>query len=154
MSIANCAKDWIDIFSATAPTAIATVAVVIACQQWITTRHNLKLHLFDKRWVVYEELGKFISSIMTSGKVDEQLRIAFLLNTKGAVFLFDESIQEVLNQVHEKAVDIWTYEQELPGLNGNERSTAIQKQREAKEFLLQKLREKEDLFKKWLKLKH
>jgi hypothetical protein len=80
----------IEISKALLTPVIAIIAAYVAWQQLKTNRRKLKLDLFDRRYAVFEKIGEFIGSILTSGKVQQGKEIQFLVDTKAAGLLFGE----------------------------------------------------------------
>jgi|PlaIllAssembly_1097288.scaffolds.fasta_scaffold283843_2 hypothetical protein len=61
-----CIEQVIEVSKALLTPVIAIVAAYVAWQQLKTNRRKLKLDLFEKRYTVFEKIGEFIGSILTS----------------------------------------------------------------------------------------
>ncbi len=55
---------------------------------------------------------KFLQSIIQQGDVVEKERLAFLSATVGSRFVFDDKIADFLDELHDKAVDLQTGNEE------------------------------------------
>lgn len=74
-----CMDQIIELSKALLTPVVAVVAAYVAWQQLKTNRRKLKLDLFDRRYVVFEKIGEFIGSILTSGTVQPGKEIQFLV---------------------------------------------------------------------------
>ncbi|MBI5886675.1 MAG: hypothetical protein HZB85_08890 [Deltaproteobacteria bacterium] len=101
-----CQKDWIDIFSALLTPVIVVLGGYIALRQWLTSKDKLKFELYDKRYAVFENITGFIASILRSGSVTKGADIQFLRDTKQVVFLFDDKIKKLTDEMYRKAIDL------------------------------------------------
>jgi len=88
-------------FSAFLTPIIALIAVYIAYQQWRLRREHFQLELFDKRYTVYEGTKNFISIILEKGYPGEKEISGFQESTHDATFLFENEVQERLDQILE-----------------------------------------------------
>lgn len=147
-------KDWIDLLSALLTPTVAAIGIYIAYQQRVLNQNRLKHELFEKRYEVYERIGAFISSILTSGSVKPGSDMEFLRDTKAVTLLFDSNIKSFTSEVYKKAVDLHCFEAELEGLVGEERKANIKKQRMIKDWYMEKLKTMELQFIEYLKLEH
>src|SRR3972149_3544918 len=137
-------KDWIDVLSALLTPTIAILGIYIAFRQWLTNKNNIKFNLFDKRYIVFENIKKFIASILSSGRVEDGADIQFLRDTKSVAFLFDDEIAKKLHALI-KTEKTSTDEQLQQNLD---------KQDEIKCWFQEQLNDIDKIFKKYLKLKH
>jgi len=133
---------------------VAAVAAYVAWQQLTTNRRKLRLDLFDRRYAVFEKIGDFIGSILTTGRVQQGKEIQFLVDTKAVSFLFGEDISEFVSEIYRKAVDLHALDAELEGATGEARSANIKAQREIKDWYSKALRELKARFSGYLKLEH
>jgi hypothetical protein len=144
----------IEISKALLTPLLAIVAAYIALQQLKTNRRKLKLDLFEKRYVVFEKIGAFIGSILTTGTVQAGREFQFLADTKAAGLLFGDEISRFVSDVYGKAVLLHALEAELTGSEGESRKSNIQAQREIKDWYVHALEGLEACFKQYLKLEH
>jgi hypothetical protein len=151
-----CIRELIDISAALLTPIIAILAAYIAWQQWHTNRNKLKLDLFDRRFQILENVRKFIAPILTSGTVEHGADIQFLRDTKSARFLFqdDAKILSLINEIYERAVRLDTLEKTEKGGSHQTLTNNLNKQNEIKEWYAEKLTTIDDIFKKYLILKH
>lgn len=71
--------------------AIGVAAAYIARGQWRTNQAKLKLDLYDRRLAVYEASMKFVLGLTTNAMVDADATRQFLVATRQAPFLFDDT---------------------------------------------------------------
>lgn len=147
-------KDWIDLFSALLMPTIAILGIYIGIRQWFTNKNKLKLELFDKRHKVFEDITKFMASILTSGRVEEGSDIQFLRDTKSVVFLFDENITKLRDEMYKKAISLEALIKTEKTSTKDELHENIEKQDEIKQWFEEQLNGVDTVFKKYLKLKH
>lgn len=85
---------------------IAAVAVYMAWQRWQTNRQKLRLHLYDRRLNVYEE----VKNILRLATRDSNLSYAdlsrFWLSASKADFLFGREIPAYIDEIHRQAVKL------------------------------------------------
>ena len=144
----------IEISKALLTPVIAVVAAYVAWQQMKTNRRKLKLDLFDRRYTVFEKIGEFIGSILTSGKVQQGKEFQFLVDTKAAGLLFGEDISQFVSEIYRKAVHLHALDAELEGSTGDARTKNIQAQREIKDWYGTALEGLQARFAEYLKLEH
>lgn len=133
---------------------IAIIAAYVAWQQMTTNRRKLKLDLFDRRYAVFESIGQFIGSILTSGRVGEGKGFQFLVDTKATKLLFGEDIAKFVSEVHQKSVHLHGLDAELDGSTGGTRTTNIKAQREIKDWYSKAFEGLEKRFSDYLRLEH
>ena len=105
-------KDWIDYLQALLIPAIALFGILIAWLQWRINHNRLKLERFEPRFARFEATRKFLQCIIQQGDVVEEERLAFLSETVGSRFVFDDKIADFLDELHGKAVDLQTGNEE------------------------------------------
>lgn len=151
-----CIRELIDILAALLTPIIAILLVYIAWQQWNTNRNKLKLDLFDRRFQILENVRKFIASILTSGTVEHGPDIQFLRDTKSARFLFqdDAKILSLTKEIYDKAIELQTLIEKQKGSSGQTLVNNLNKQNEIKEWYAKEITTIDDIFKKYLILKH
>src|ERR1700730_7425228 len=89
--------NWTTVLSALLTPVVAVLGVFVTYRLGSTAQNKLKLDLFDRRLLVYDAARELISSIMTSGKTSPEQEFKYLSGTRGAVWLFDQSIVEYLD---------------------------------------------------------
>ena len=124
--------------------------------QWRIAQNKLKLDLFDRRISVYEAAMKFLASVMTSGKANDEEIFKFMLATREAKWVLNTQVAEYLDkQLYQKANELKTLEAMLEGLPvGDERTSYVHKQREIKEWFLAQYDALDKHFASFLQLKH
>jgi len=147
-------KDWIDLLSALTTPIIAAIGIYIAFQQRSVNKNRLKHELFNKRYEVYENIGAFISEILTSGTVRAGADFEFLRDTKAVYLLFDKDLKEFTDKIYKKSVELHCLESELSSLTGEERTEALRKESIIKKWYSDQLETMESKFVKYLKLEH
>jgi hypothetical protein len=70
--------------------AIALVTLRIQRQQTETNKNQLRFHLFDRRWAVYEATMALIDVAITKGDIPREELWKFAVATRGARFLFNQ----------------------------------------------------------------
>ncbi|MBN8413597.1 hypothetical protein [Halomonas litopenaei] len=152
----NCDPHWTAYISALTVPTIALFGVLIALLQWNTNRNKLKLDLFERRYEVYAEVTKFLSSIMSSGAVNDLQLQEFLRGTRQAKWLFSDELAEFLDkEIYHLAVDLQMYQSQMEGLPvGEERSKNVHAAADIKKNLLKMYSPVDEKFGKYLSLKH
>jgi hypothetical protein len=78
----------------------------IAIRQYQINSQRLKHELFNRRFAMFEAIGKFMASV-TVGPPDEAARdkamVEFLLGTSGVRFLFNKEKLDYCNQLRDEA---------------------------------------------------
>src|SRR5260221_11494917 len=95
-------------FQVALPVVIALLGVIIAWQQWQTNRNQLRLALHKERFEIYNAAMQFIALVVQKGDVSQDAVKNFLVNTKRARFLFNQKIQEYLDNLYKEAVAVYT----------------------------------------------
>jgi len=147
-------KDWIDVLSALLTPTIAILGIYIAFRQWLTNKNNLKFNLFDKRYIVFENIKKFIASILSSGRVEDGADIQFLRDTKSVAFLFDDEIAKIIDEMYKKANKLHALIKTEKTSTDEQLQQNLDKQDEIKCWFQEQLNDIDKIFKKYLKLKH
>lgn len=152
----TCSRDWIDILTALLTPTIAILGIYIAYQQWYTNRNKLKIDLFDKRFQIFESIKKFIANILTSGKVEDGDAIQFLRDIKSVRFLFEDNadILKLTNEIYTKANKLHALEKTESKSSGEDLKKNLDKQDEIMKWYQEQLINIDEIFKKYLILKH
>nr|WP_320136637.1 hypothetical protein [uncultured Amphritea sp.] len=111
----------IDFFTALIPIALAALGSYIAIQQYRTNRQKLKIELFEKRYAIYDAVREYMGAIIRKRHSNENEQQQFLVETKGAAFLFDDEIIKFIEDVWQNSIDMgeW-HEDELPSTHAQE----------------------------------
>jgi len=148
-------KELIEIFSGLLTPTIAIITVYIAYQQLKTNRDRVRLNLYDKRFKVFRGLMDLLAHIMREGNVTDEALYKFNADTNEARFIFDKEIQDYLQSIYEKAVDIQTKnsERQEPNLQEEKRAQLARDVGEIKKWMNKQFEVSRELFGKYLKFK-
>jgi hypothetical protein len=153
--MAPSGKDWVDVLAAFSGPAVALAVGIVALLQYQLNRAKHRHDLFDRRYAMYEAIRNFIGGILTSGKATTEKRLAFLVDTNGARFVFDKTVTKYIEEIHSKAVDLHTLQSELEGRpQGDERTRNVDAQRHIKDWFSAQLSGLEERFSSHLDLKY
>lgn len=156
MANMTCEPHWTAYLSALLVPTVAVLGAFIAYRQWRTAQNKLKLELFEKRFAVYDSARKLISSILTSGKVQNEEMYKFLAGTGEAKWLLDAEVDDYLYKtLHTKALRLQALDSEFGGLMaGQERSANLKAQGEIKKWMVEQYSVLDAKFSEFLLLKH
>jgi len=140
---------------------ISTIMVLVAAivawtnyQQHLLTKEKFKLDLFEKRFAVYKGVQRFLTHILTEGKLDLNKLFEFRRDTQDAVFLFSEDIPKYLGSIDRKALDMGTKAEQYKDLPvGEERSNLCKEESRLLMELLDELPRLKDVFAPYLKFR-
>lgn len=134
---------------------VGLVGTWIGWQQMRINKNRLRHELFEKRYAIFKAAGNFLGAIMREGKASEQAQADFRVGIQGASFLFDSSVNTLLNQIWEKAIDLETKQFEMKGLpDGPDRSKLAAEIGELKKWLFHQFSPLEDRCSKYLNLEN
>jgi hypothetical protein len=89
---------WTTYLAALLTPIVAIFGFYIAYKQWHLARNKLKHDLFNKRFFVFEAAISFITSIMTSGRAEDEAVSKLMIATREAKWLLDAPIAEYLDK--------------------------------------------------------
>lgn len=139
-------RDWVDYFQALLTPVIALLGILIAWFQWRTNHNRLKIEWFKDKFTRFEATRKFLQSIIKHGDLSDEDRLTFLATTVGSRFLFDDKIADFLDELHSKAVDLHTgNEESRHGLEGT-RANKAKEQNDLMHWFIAQLRGLEKRF--------
>jgi hypothetical protein len=151
---------WIDILSALLVPAIAIVGVYIAYQQFRINEQRLRHETYERRLAVYKAVQKYLSEILRDGTTTYQRASEFYSDASEAAFLFDSSVQDKIDKIYEKSIDMVATHERMypsdgsPGLPvGEERSKVAEENSELLKWHLEELKKSKPFFAKKLGLK-
>lgn len=134
---------------------IGLVGIWIGWQQMRINKDRLRHELFEKRYGSFRAAGTFLGALMREGKASEQAQADFRVGIQGASFLFDSSVNTLLNEIWEKAIDLETKQFEIKDLPvGTERSRLAAEIGELKKWLFHQFKPLEDRCSKYLDMGH
>ena len=96
-------KDWVDCFAALLTPTIAVLGLYIAYRQKRTEEAKLRHDLFERRYKQFDAVMKFISSVIVSGDPKDKDVAAFIPETLGIEFIFNEDIKNRVKNIRETA---------------------------------------------------
>jgi hypothetical protein len=103
--------------------AIACAVGYIAWRQWKTAHDKLKLDLFEKRFAIWTSVQEFLNDILHNMDVDHPRISHFVWETNNAKFLFGSEVDEYLELIRKKAIDLISINrlrrQEAPQIESN-----------------------------------
>ena len=108
-------KEWIDILSALLMPAIAFWGTLIAGLQWEINERRLKYELFPRRIELFDIISHYIADILRHGKVGQGKEAQFLRNTRNAFFIFDKDIEEYVDKIYKKSIELQLLQSSLTG---------------------------------------
>jgi hypothetical protein len=109
-------KEILSIFAAFLTPTIAVVTTIILVSQYRLEKMRWRLALYDKRYLVYQKTMQFLSEIYAKANVTNDELFAFLHDVRDKDLLFGKDVQELLEQIYLKAVDLNSIESELKHL--------------------------------------
>lgn len=147
---------WTQYLAALLTPTVAVLGLWLASRQWRTAQNKLKLDLFDRRFTVFAAANAFLLSIFRSGKAIDDEAHKYLVATREAKWLFDDSIAEYLEkQIYRKALDLQVLDSELQGIPaGEERSINIRAQVDLKKWFIAQHETMDERFSPFLRLSH
>ncbi len=145
-AIAN--KPLVSLGTALLPIILTIFAIYIAYQQYQTNRRKLKLDLFDKRFRVFQSTKDFIQGVINGASYSEENQNLFHLNTRGAQFVFGSDIQDYLDEVWSKFVDLEVLK------NESSISERARESGELKKWFLVQLKTIDSKFESYMVLRH
>jgi len=143
-------KDWIDILSALLTPTVAVFGVLFAGIQCVIYHKQLKVIRFDKRFRVYDAIGKYLGDVLTSGCVEKDAELRFLTDTKNAFFLFGPDVKAFIHEIFKKSGKLHALIAMEHGLSGENLEKNIGKQQEIKDWFDKELRGLQERFEKHL----
>lgn len=151
----TCDPHWTAYLSALLTPIVAVLGSFVAFRQWRLAQNKLKLDLFDRRFSVYKAASMLLTSIMTSGKAQDEDVFRYKVATLEAKWLLSSEVAEYLDkQLYEKAVDLQTIHAEQEGLAGEARTNNLRDQRVLKEWLAAQYGVLDKHFAPFLRLQH
>ena len=92
-------KELVDLLSAFLTPLIAVIVTIIAYQQYLIKKNQLKLDLYEKRWKTYLTLRSLIANILVYNKWNEGYKKIFQEALLESIFLFGEHTHGIFNNV-------------------------------------------------------
>ena len=124
--------------------------------QYQLARDRVRLDLFEKRRAAYDKLTEYFSAVLSEGRVKDPT-MGLMYEAKGkAQFLFGEDVQQYLQELWTKSLDLRTchlqlYDDQSPLPVGPERTAAAQKQQELLLWTMEQAKQAPEIYAKYLK---
>jgi len=133
-------------------TLIAATVAWTGYQQHRLAKDKLKLDLFEKRFVVYKGVQRFLTHILQEAGFEIDKLYEFRRDTQDAIFLFDDEITEYLRSIDHKALDMRTKAKQYEDMPaGEERSRLCEEESKLLKELIDELPFLKDVFAPYLK---
>ncbi len=147
---------WTAYLQALLTPVIAFFAVYVAASQWKTARNKLRFDLFEKRYAVYEGAREFVGSIVTSGRVKDDMLYAYLVATKATKWVVADEIDAYLErEIYKPALELQRLAAELEGIpRGDARKRNSERQLEIKLHFNEQFGQLDRWFSAYLRLAH
>ena len=121
------------------PTVVALVIGIVAASltwgQWKATRDKLRLDLFEKRYVIYDETQKVLATTLLNGTVTYDEITAYHRKTKGTEFLFEFEVEAYLDELRKHLNQLAYLERSIASNGDTNRSKHIEEARQIKDLL-------------------
>jgi hypothetical protein len=129
------------IISMFATIILGIVAAFIAWHQVATTKEQIRLELFEKRYHVYAATRHFLSAIQTKNRTDQDDFQWFMRETSPSVFLFPREINSYLKEITDQASNLLLFQrkQEAQGISQQVKCELIDSEHEVHRWLLEQL---------------
>ena len=101
----SCEKDWVDISAALLTPVVAIIGIWIAIQQMKINKTRINHELFDRKYLMYEATQRFIDSVSQKLLIDPDDYHHFYVETKGALFIFNQEIVSYIDKVIDNAIN-------------------------------------------------
>jgi len=139
---------------------IAFIVAYIAYQQYKINKLRLRHELYERRLRVYKAVQAFLSEILRGGDIGFDRCSQFYADASEATFLFDKSVQEFIDEIYRKAIDMHALHERMypsdgsPALPvGEERSRVVHENSELLKWLVDQLSISKELFRKHMGVK-
>ncbi len=87
---------------------VAVIAVYVAIRQWLTNKHRVKLDLFDRRFRVFLEVRKVLSSVLPEAKASKEDFLKFRTGVAESYFVFGPEIENYLDDIYLHGIKLAT----------------------------------------------
>lgn len=97
------------LLSASLPFVISGIVTYIAWQQFVLSRRQHRLALFEKRMAVFNSTMTMIAAVNQDANADLKKCFEFIRETRDHEFLFGPEVGEFINEVYKKAIALRTH---------------------------------------------
>lgn len=148
---------WLAILSAIITLILAILTTSFIWRQVRLEKTRIKMEAYDRRLNIYNAIKKYIAEIQTYGTTTDAKSVAFLQETREALFLFkNKIISEHINMLYKKGVDLEYLETQLRDsgdyLNQAQRGKIAHQAKELKQWFGDQHKVIEELFDEYLRL--
>lgn len=132
---------------------LAVTTGTILVLQYLLAKSRWRLNLYDKRYPVYLTTMEYLSSIVKNANLKQDELMKFLRNSRDKDFLFKKDIQEHLEQLYTRGVDLMTIGRKLENAPvGDNRSQLVDKESELFEWFSKQFEITKGLFGEYLRI--
>ena len=158
-SLPETSQSWVEILSALLVPVIAIVGLYVAYQQYQINKQRLRHETYERRLAVYKSVQRYLSEILRDGKITYNRALQFNSEASEAAFLFDSSVQEKIDEIYQKSIDMaFTHEKMYPedgspGIPvGEERNKVVEENTALLKWHMEELKSSREFFAKKLGL--
>ena len=109
----------VEYFSALLVPLIAIVGIFIAYQQYKINEQRLRHETYERRLSVYKVVQRYLSEILRDGHTTYDKAMQFNSDAAEAAFLFDESVQNKIDVIYKKSIDMAYEHLQMHPANGS-----------------------------------
>ena len=113
MPAVSCEINWVTVLSAMLTPVVAIVGVYIAYQQYRINEQRLRHETYERRLAVYKCVQIYIRELLVNGKITYERALKFYSDASETIFLFDESVQNRIDEIYEKSITLATAQEKL-----------------------------------------
>ncbi len=104
---------WIDILSALLVPLIAILSAYIAYQQYRINLQRLRHETYERRLSIYRCVQVYLSEILKNSETTETKALKFYSDVAEVGFLFDNSIQNKIDEIYKKSIKMISLSKKL-----------------------------------------
>jgi hypothetical protein len=117
-SVPTNVTNWIDVLSALLVPTIAVVGIYVAYQQYRINIQRFRHETYERRLAVYKCLQRYLSEILRDGKTTYDRALQFNSEASEAAFLFDESVQNKIDEIYKNSIKMILAHEKMYPANG------------------------------------
>lgn len=159
-SINEIPKGWIEILSSLLTPVIAIITFYIAYQQYQINKNKFRLEAYERKLKIYNAVQKFLNEILRDATTNYISCSEYYSNTAENSFLLNKQIQNKIEDIYKKAIQMVQYHYMLYPRNGSaglptgeKRDEVVKKESELLIWLINQREIIKELFKKEISLK-
>lgn len=147
----------LEVLSDVSQIVLGLAVAIIAYQQWVLAKNKAKFDLYEKRYEAFKALKTYLSSVLSSGKVNTQDIVDFRWKFDEHYFLYDEDIRGYISEIYKESFEILRLQRQLFGHNslpvGPERNKVAAEESKKLKWLIEQLEISKKKFDKYLRIK-